>query len=221
MVRRVLSLLLLSSLASACGAPTPSATPQMVSVYATSAAYPWLNEVYKCAYPSVAVQLSDPGAAEISLRLGEPPGLSSPAFQIGSDDLLVVIQPQVAVGSLTIDQVRQLFSGQVTQWKDIGGADVPVEVWSYSPAEDIQAVFESVVMRDQPIVSLARLATSSQAMSDSVGSNPGSIGILPRRWKMGNTSAVFTVSSVPVLAIAQSPLPGAVRDLISCLQSKE
>ncbi len=214
-------ILLLSTLASACGSPSSSATPQIVSVHATSASYPWMDEVYKCAYPSVAVRVSDSASAEINLRLGEAPGLDSPAFQIGSDDLLVIVQPQVAVGSLTLEQVRQVFSGQVTQWKDIGGADVPVQVWRYSQGEDVESIFEGLVMGGQPITSLARLAVSAQAMSDSVGAAPGSIGFLPRRWKTGNTSPVYTIPSLPVLAVAVSPVSSPVRALIACLQSKD
>jgi hypothetical protein len=221
MLKHILPLFLLSWLVPACGVPPPQATPQLISVYATSAAYPWLDEVYNCASSSVTVRLSDPSAAEMSLRLGEPVALDSPAFQIGRDDLLVVVQPQTAVGSLTLNQVRQLYSGQVTQWKDVGGAGIPVQVWTYAQAEDIQLIFDRAVMQGQPIASLARLAVSAQAMSDSVGATPGSIGILPRRWKAGNTNAVLAVSTVPVLAILASPPQGAVRDLLSCLQSKE
>lgn len=196
-------------------------TPQVVSVYATSAAYPWLRGLYDCAPVSIALKLSDPGSSEINLRLGEPAVLTSPAFQVGTDDILVVVEPQTAVGPLTLDQVRQLFSGQVTRWKEVGGADMPVQVWTYSPGEDVQSVFDRLVMQGQSITSLARLAVSSQAMSDSVGSVPGSIGVLPRRWKAGNTKEALTVASVPVLALTQSAPQGVIRDLLSCLQSQK
>lgn len=221
MLKRTVSLLFLSWFVGACGAPAAQGSPQVLRVYATSAAYPWLDEVFKCASPSLVVSLSDPSVADMSLRLGEPAALTPAAFQIGSDDLLVVVQPQTAVGSLTLNQVRQLFSGQVTQWKDIGGADIPVQVWTYSRAEDVQLIFDRVVMHGQPIVSLARLAVSAQAMSDSVGATPGSIGFLPRRWKVGNTNAVLVVSSVPVLAVVAYPPLGAVRELLGCLQSNQ
>ena len=220
MLKLLVAWFLLAWLVTACGSPAPEAMPNLVTIYATSAAYPWLDEVYSCASPSVIVSLSDPDTAYIGLRFGEPAALNSLAYQIGSDDLLVVVQPQTAVGSLTLDQVRQLFSGQVSKWKDIGGADLPVQVWTYSQAEDVQQLFQRLVMQGQPIVSLARLAVSAQAMSDSVGSTPGSIGVLPRRWKAGNTNAVLVVTSAPVLATVASPPQGAIRDLISCLQSK-
>lgn len=212
---------MMAVLIAACGSTSPQPTPEMVDVYASSAAYPWLDEVYNCAPSAVAIRLSDPATAQISLRLGPPDMLTAPAFQIGSDDVLVVVQPQVAVGSLNPDQVRQLFSGQVTEWKDVGGSNLPVEVWTYSTGVDVQSVFDRTIMRGEPIASTAFLAVSAQAMSDAVGTRPGAIGFLPRRWKAGNTNAVLTIASVPVLAISDSVPQGAVRQLIGCLQPKE
>ncbi len=206
----------------ACAGPQAQDTPQIIKLYASSAVYPWLDAVYKCAPSSGAVVvLSTRDSADIGLNFGAPDGLSSAAFRIGRDDLLVVVQPQTGVGPLTTDQVRMLFSGQITQWAGVGGANLPVEVWSYSPSEDIQKVFDEQVMQGEPIVSLARLAVSAQAMSDSVGANPGSIGILPRRWKAGNTEVVFTLPALPVLAVTSSPPHGAVQNLIGCLQSSD
>ncbi len=221
MARHAPTFLLLTWLATACGRPGTQVAPQIVSVYATSAAQPWLDEAYTCAAPSIVLELTDAATADVNLRLGAPLGLNLPSFQVGSDDLLVVVHPQTAVANLTRDQVRGLFSGQVSQWSEVGGADLPVVVWTYAPAEDVQMIFDRQLMQGQPIVSAARLAVSAQAMSDSVGADPGSIGILPRRWKAGNTDTVLTLSSVPVLAITAGPPRGAVRDLLSCLQSKE
>ncbi len=206
---------------SACAAMPPQSAPQVLRIYATSAAYPWLDEAYSCAPASATIAISPPDLAQLRLRFGEPENLTSPAFQVGSDDLLVVVQPQTAVGPLTLAQVRLVFSGQAVRWSDVGGADVPVQVWTYAPDEDIQGLFEHLVMQSQPIVSLARLAVSPQAMSDAVGATPGSVGFLPRRWKAGNTEAVFSLPGLPVLAQATSTPGGPLRDLIACLQSKQ
>ncbi len=195
------------------------ATPHLLTVYITSAAYPRASELYGCVPSSLVVAQSDPASAELTLRLGEPSPLLTPAFQVGIEDILIVNHPQVGVGPLTTDQVRQLFSGRITNWKDIGGNDLPVQVWTYSTGEDIQQVFDRAVMLGQPVTSFARLAVSSQAMSDGVGNTPGSIGYLPRRWKAGNTREALKVVSVPVLVITHSQPRGAEKDLIACLQA--
>ncbi len=145
--------------------------------------------------------------------------LTSPAFQLGTEDILIVNHPQAGVGALTLDQVRQLFSGRLTNWKDVGGNDLPVQVWTFASGEDIQQLFDRLVMNGQPVTSLARLAVSAQAMSDGVGNTPGSIGYLPRRWKAGNIREALKAATVPVLAITRSQPAGPEKDLLSCLQS--
>ena len=204
----------------ACAPATPLATPQVVKVYSTSSAQPWLTDLYNCSSASVVINLTDSQSADILIRMGESAGLTTPAFQIGTDDILVAVHPQAGIGSLTIEQVRQLFTGQATNWKDVGGNDVPVQVWIYSPDEDVQQIFDNIVLAGQPVTSLARLAVSAQAMSDAIGANPGSIGVLTRRWKAGNTREALVVASAPVLVITKSEPQGAIKDLIACLQKK-
>ena len=115
--------------------------------------------------------------------------------------------------------VQQLFSGRVANWKEVGGNDLPVQVWTYSHGEDIQQIFDRTVMRGQPVTSFARLAVSSQAMSDGVANTPGSIGYLPRRWKAGNVREALKAATVPVLVITRTQPQGPERDLIACLQA--
>jgi hypothetical protein len=206
-------------LSSACVPATPAITPQLLNIYSTSAAHPWLSDAYHCAPTALVLNVSDPASAQLTLRLGEPAHLTTPAYQIGQDDILVIIHPQVGVSSVTTEQARQIFSGQVTNWKELGGNDLPVQVWTFSPGEDVQDVFDQSIMHGQPVTSLARLAVSAQAMSDSVGAAPGSIGFLPRRWKAGNTREALIVATVPVLVIANNPPAGPILDLLTCLQS--
>ena len=210
----VLALLLLA----ACAPEAPQVTPQLLSVYVTSAAYPRVSELYRCASPFSVINLTDPATAQLTLRLGEPVPLVTPAYQVGTEDLLIVTHSQVGVGPLPLDQVQQLFSGIITNWKDVGGNDLPVQVWTYAVGEDIQQVFDRVVMSGQPVASTARLAVSSQAMSDEVGNTPGSVGYLARRWKAGNTRDVLSFASVPVLVVARTDPDPASKALIDCLQ---
>lgn len=204
-------------LLAACTSAAPPGTPQLINVYASSAASPWLDALYQC--PSSAViRLSTPDSADLLLRLGAPSNLASPAYPIATQDVLVVVHSQVKVDGWNADQVRRLFLGQVINWKELGGSDQPIQVWTYSPDEDIQQVFDRLVLNGGPVTSQARLAATVQDMSDSVAKTPGSIGLLPRRWETGDTPEVFNAGSVPVLAIVPSASQANVRSLIACLQ---
>ncbi len=212
-------MLIISFLAGCSPAATPTPKP-VFRIYASSAVQPWLAELYQCADRNdVLLSVSnDPASADISLRLGETENLASPAFKIDDEEILVVTHLQTGISTLTIDQVRAIFSGQVANWTELGGSDVPVEVWVYSEDEDIQQVFDQTVMDGLQGTSMARLAVSAQHMSDSVGINPGSIGFLPRRWKAGNTHETFIATTSPVLAITRPGVDEAINSLLACLQ---
>lgn len=190
-----------------------------LTVYATSSAYPWLETAYDCTPANAAIVLSDDPRADLLIRLGEPGRLVSPAYQIGTEDVLVVTHLQVGVAELTASEAAALFAGQVRNWRDVGGSDLPVEVWAYDPSVDLQLELDRGILHGRPVSSLARLAVSAQHMSDSVAAMPGSIGLLSRRWKAGNTQDVLVIGSVPVLAITSAERAGAMARLIDCMQA--
>jgi len=205
-------LFLLSFFLFSCSTNTPPATPQVVTVYSTSAAQPWLAPLYDCAGSSVILsRVADPASAQISLRVGEPEFLDSPAYQIDTEEILIVAHRQSPVQNLTLAGARALFAGQ---------GDPSVQVWVYASGEDVQEVFDQVVMARaaRSVTSSARLAVDPQQMSDALVNEPNTVGILPRHWKVGDTREVFMVASVPVLAMTNSEPEGAVKDLIACLQ---
>ena len=196
---------------SAC-LPTTTATPesQIVNVYATLATQPWLVDVFACAPAGTVISVAnDPVAADISLRLGERDFLTTPAYQIDTEEILIVTHRQSLVQNLNVEEARELFAGQ---------GDPSVHVWVFAEGEDVQRVFEQAVMQGRGVTSLARLATSPQHMSDTLNNEPNSVGILPRHWKAGDSRSVFIIPDVPVLVIVSEQPQGAIQALIACLQ---
>jgi hypothetical protein len=141
--------------------------------------------------------------------VGEPEFLNSPAYQIDTDGILIVTHRQSPIQNLNLEGVRALFAGQ---------GDPSVQVWVYASGEDVQEVFDQVVMEGRNVTSSARIAVNPQQMSDTLVNESNTVGILPRHWKVGDTREVFTVATVPVLAITNSEPQGVIQDLIACLQ---
>ncbi len=207
------SLLFLALLLTACARPQETSSaipPPVVSVHTSPAAEPWLEEVYACgAELSVVIRLSaSESAADIRLRLGEPKTLSTPAYQVGSEDLLVVTNSKSPPQDMTRDEARRLFVQ--------GGENV--ELWVYASSADVQEVFEREVMPGERIHPLARLALHPQQILDTLNNGENAIGILPRRWMNETMREVFRLAGVPVLAITPGEPQEAVKGLIACLQ---
>jgi hypothetical protein len=204
----------------ACAPASPASTPTVVSVYATAAAQAWLSKLYDCgARQAVVVRLADtPSAADIVLRLGEPADLSTAAYQIDSEDVLVVVNPARGSAGLSAEQVRGLFSGQINDWSRIDPSKTgSVQVWVFAQGEDVEQVFEKT-LAGSPVVSNARLATSPAEMISAIAADPNAIGILSRHWKTADVSEAYVLASAPVLALSPSEPIGTVKDLLACLQ---
>jgi hypothetical protein len=210
MIKKHFIFLLSSLLLVSCSTGTPTATPQLVTVYSTSAGQPWLPEFYECAgTSSVISRADDPSVADIVLRVGEPPYLASPAFQIDTEEILIVTHRQSPIQNLNLKGTRALFAGQ---------GDPSVQVWVYAAGEDVQEAFDRAVMAGGRVSPSARIAVTPQQMSDTLVNESNAVGILPRRWKAGDVRDVFTVGTVPVLAITSSEPQGIIKDLIACVQ---
>jgi hypothetical protein len=195
---------------SSCGTPTPAAELQEVSVYTTSAAAPWLADMYECAESVAVIRLTDsPSDADIRLQVGESKYLSSFAYQVDEEEILVVTHRQSPIQNLTVDEAQALFAGL---------GDPSVQVWVYAPEEDIFEVFDQFVMKGRSVSSSAQVAIDPQQMSDVLNAESTAVGILSRHWKAGNVRELLSVATVPVLAIAQSEPQGAVNQLVGCLQ---
>ncbi|HLA07507.1 MAG TPA: hypothetical protein VJ022_08690 [Anaerolineales bacterium] len=206
---RIDILILLIFLLTSCSPGTPQTTPEVLTVYSTSAAQPWLDPLYACASSSpVLSRVDDPVGADIILRVGEPEFLASPAYQIDTEEILIVTHRQSPVQNLTLEEARALFLQ----------TDPSVQVWVYASEEDIQWVFDQVVMEGRSVTSSARVAVNPQVMSDTLVNQPNAVGILPRHWRAGDVRDVYSVATVPVLAITQNEPIGMIGLLIDCLQ---
>src|SRR5215208_6204552 len=111
-------------LISSCSTDRPAPAPQAVTVYSTSAAQPWLEPLYACAGSQTVIsRIDDASSADILLRVGEPELLAAAAYQIDTEEILIVTQRQSPVQNLALEEARALFAGQ---------GDPAVQVWVYS-----------------------------------------------------------------------------------------
>lgn len=204
------SLILFALVLFSCSTETPQPTPRAVSVYSSLAAQPWLDSLYACAESfAVISRVDDPSAADIVLRVGEPKPLTSFAYQIDEEEILIATHRRSLVQNSTLEEAQNLFAGL---------GDPSVQVWVYASEEDVQGVFDQFVMEGRSVSSSARVAVSPQQMSNALNAESNAVGILPRHWMTGDVREMYSAAIVPVLAITQGEPQGAVGQLIGCLQ---
>ncbi|MDY6875061.1 MAG: phosphate ABC transporter substrate-binding protein [Chloroflexota bacterium] len=108
-------------------------------------------------------------------------------FTIAYDGIAIVTHPDTELPSLSIEQVRAIFGGEVTNFSEVGGPDAPITVVSREEGSGTRAAFEELVMEYKdtsgekqmvPISENALLQQSNGQVRTTVASTPNSIGYL-------------------------------------------
>jgi hypothetical protein len=168
-----------------------------------------MDELFACANEQNILVEITAETSDIFLRIGEPEVLVQSAYQIGEEEILVMVNRESPIQNLTLPETQELFAGR-------GDA----AVWVYASGVDAQWAFDQAVMEGRSVTSFARVAVSPQEMSNTLNSDPSAIGILPKHWAAGNLRVVYSVGLFPVLAITNGEPQGAVRAVLGCLHSK-
>jgi phosphate transport system substrate-binding protein len=97
--------------------------------------------------------------------------------EIGRDRISVFLHKDNPVGSLTRAQVKDIFSGKVRNWKELGGGDLPIKVFLSSPGSGTRATFQKLAMDGAEYTAEATDFRSSLASVAEVGKDKGGIAV--------------------------------------------
>ena len=94
---------------------------------------------------------------------------------IAVDGIAMIVNPDNGVDDLTIDQIAQIYTGQITNWKDVGGSDGDIVVIGREAASGTRDGFETITdTKDK--CKYAQELTSTGDVIQTVAGNPNAIG---------------------------------------------
>lgn len=114
----------------------------------------------------------DIGLASRELRENET-GLT--AITVAQDGIAVIVNEECGVSDLSLEQVAAIFTGEVTNWSDVGGADLAISCIGRERGSGTRDGFESITGTDDACV-LEQELTSTGAVITAVSSSPNAIG---------------------------------------------
>ena len=101
---------------------------------------------------------------------------------IAYDGIAIVTNPDLALPSLTIEQVQAIFAGEITNYSEVGGPDAEIVVVSREEGSGTRAAFEELVMEandsEAVITENAILQQSNGQVRTTVSTTPDTIGYL-------------------------------------------
>lgn len=97
---------------------------------------------------------------------------------IAVDALAVIVHPENKVEQLTREQLEKIFIGEITNWKDLGGMDAPIVVYSRENSSGTYEFFKEHVMNKKNYASTVLNMPATGAIVQSVGQTKGAIGYI-------------------------------------------
>jgi phosphate transport system substrate-binding protein len=95
---------------------------------------------------------------------------------VARDGIAVIVHKTNSIVSLTETQVRGIYNGTYTNWKNVGGPDLTIVVINRDSASGTREFFYDHVMKKEDFVSTAQEMNSNGAVKSQVESTPGAIG---------------------------------------------
>ncbi|NIN66783.1 MAG: solute-binding protein [Anaerolineae bacterium] len=118
--------------------------------------------------------LADVALVTRELAPEEVEGLA--AAVIAYDAVAILVNDQNPVGSLSVRELRDIFSGDILVWSDVGGEEVDIQVLSREDGSGTREAFEEMVMGGKSVTLTAIVIPSSQGVGEYVGNDPVAIG---------------------------------------------
>jgi phosphate transport system substrate-binding protein len=103
-------------------------------------------------------------------------GTQPVAHVVALDGLPILVHPSNPVQDLTVEQVRKIFLGEITNWKEVGGADMEIVTISRDTNSGTYETFAKLVMNKEKIGEKCEYVGSNGAIRQRVQSTPAAVG---------------------------------------------
>ncbi|TBR40604.1 MULTISPECIES: LysM peptidoglycan-binding domain-containing protein [Dyella] len=116
------------------------------------------------------------------------------------DALVLITYPSNPVNNLTLKQVHDIYYGKITNWKDVGGRDEPINLYAVaSPGDGVEYSFRKLVFgRGNQPVAAPRLYVNTAKLEEAVTLDPKAMGVTTLAGIAGNTKVkLVTINGVP------------------------
>jgi phosphate transport system substrate-binding protein len=138
------------------------------------------------AFEDLATGKADIGMASRKIKTEEVAQLAglgdmtSPACEhiLGLDGIAVIVSRKNPVRTLGKDQIAQIFTGALGNWRQVGGSDGPINLYARDDKSGTYDTFKTLVLGNASLAPNAKRIEDGRKLSDSVDRDPNGIGFI-------------------------------------------
>jgi phosphate transport system substrate-binding protein len=127
-------------------------------------------------------------------------GVNPVGIAFAVDGLSVIVNPKNSLKALTMDQIGQIYRGEVTNWKQVGGPDGPITLYGRQPNSGTFVFFREGVVKGDYSNKMNQMNGNAQIL-EAVKKDAGGIGYVGIGYVVDDAGKV--VAGISVLDVAK------------------
>ena len=127
---------------------------------------------------------------DVEIQKASANGRDPVAHIVALDGIAVVVNKSNSVSKLSKKQVRDIYTGKITDWSQIGGKPGKIVVVSRDTASGTFEAFGELIMNKEKVLPSALMQASNQAVGQIIGQTPSGIGYVGLGFMSGELKAV-------------------------------
>lgn len=148
--------------------------------------------------------MKDSEKAQVQQRRGAP----AIEIPVALDGLAIFVHKDNPLPAITLAQLRAIYTGSTTNWKDLGGADAPIVLYGRENNSGTYAYFKEHVLDDDDFAAETQTLPGTAAVVNAVSRDPRAIGY-------GGIAYAAGIRQVPVKKDDASPAVDASMENVS------
>ena len=185
---------------------------------------------------SVIGGTADIGMLSRDLKASEKEGNTLKEFVVGKDGIALVGHPSNTVSDLSLEQVKAIYQGTITNWKDVGGADSEIVLIGRDSSSGTREFFTEFVLDKEDAAKEMQELNSNGAVAQAVSITPGAIGYVSLEY-VDDSLKAFSIGGVaptvenvisgvyeinrPLLMVTNGEPEGLAADYLAFILSEE
>ncbi|MBQ3569150.1 MAG: phosphate ABC transporter substrate-binding protein [Methanocorpusculum sp.] len=185
---------------------------------------------------SVIGGTSDIGMLSRDLKASEKEGNTLKEFVVGKDGIALVGHPSNTVSDLSLEQVKAIYQGEITNWNEVGGADLKIVLIGRDSSSGTREFFTEFVLDKEDAAKDMQELNSNGAVAQAVSITPGAIGYVSLEY-VDDSLKAFSIGGVaptvdnvisgvyeinrPLLMVTNGEPEGLAADYLAFILSEE
>jgi len=131
-------------------------------------------------------------------------GIMPLPHRVAMDGIAVVLHPSNPVQGLSLEQIKDIYTGKITNWKELGGKNQEIVIISRDSSSGTFEVFEKLVLNEERVIPTALLQSSNGAVAGTVAETEGAIGYVGLGYLSNKLKAIKVNGVTPSKATVAS-----------------